>query len=132
VVCTSHDGGETFTEVVLDPGNTLDANVVFDGEQFVAFTEWPTYLRHTSVDGLVWSSTPMVDQVDLGSVAANPLTGTLVAESGGWMRWYDQQVMYRSDDAGLTWVALDASAFSGGHDLRDLQFGFVAPGGACP
>ena len=127
-VCASADGGETWA--LADLGGDLDAGVVFDGASFVAWTGWPTYLRLTSPDGEQWSSTPRIDTFDLGSVAADPTTGVLVAENGGWAAWYEDQRLYRSTDGGLSWVA--ATSYTPGHDLRDLQFGWIPSGGACP
>lgn len=80
---------------------------------------------------VTWSSTPIATPLNFGSVAVDPATGTFVAENGGWQQWYDSQVFYRSTD-GLTWTALDPTAFTGSHDIRDIQHGWVDASTECP
>jgi hypothetical protein len=128
IACASADGGETWAEVSVTGSTSLSTPVVWDGSQFVVWSESDD-MRWTSPDGESWTGAPIATPIDFGSVAANPETGTFVAESGGWMRWYEQQSMYRSTD-GLTWTEI--TGFPGGHDLRDLQFGHLAPSATCP
>lgn len=128
LVCSSTDGGESWTETTV--ADSLSGRVVFrDGTFFV----WGRGRVYTSPDARTWTgqdTTPA--NLVLGVVAVNPTTGTFAAVEGGWTQWYEDQSAYRSTD-GVTWETLDAAAFTGGHPARDLVFGYVSPSAAgCP
>ncbi len=114
-VCTSSDGGQTWTTTAAFAGGGPG---IWDGARFVA---WNGGMVHTSDDGLSWSAEPMAPELGLGAVAVNPATGALVAVRGGWQNWYERQEFYRSDD-GVNWSVLDGTAFEGSHRIRHIAF----------
>ncbi len=122
-VCTSADGGQTWTVQSVFPAGGSGA---WDGSQFRAWADGQAY---ASEDGLTWTSEPMVPDLRLGAVAVDPSTGSLVAVRGGWQNWYAQQEFYRSED-GVTWTVLDPSQFEGSHRIRHIAFA-EAETGAC-
>jgi hypothetical protein len=126
VACASTDEGDTFTRT--DLGAPVSSHLVWSGTDFVVYGGG---LAYRSVDGVTWTTTPIVGvDVDPGPVAVSD-QGTFVAIEGGWGDWYEDQQAYRSDD-GITWTTLDATAFTGGHPVRDLAFGHVLPSPTCP
>ena len=126
LVCWSHDGGATFA--TSDAGGALESRPVWAGDRFLV---WGPGRMYSSPDGETWSATPTVPgDLNLGAVAYNPETGTLVAVRGGWQVWYDQQRFYRSSD-GVTWSTLDAADAPGGHPLRFMVFGYGKKSAVC-
>jgi len=124
-VCTSSDGGDTFTYVDLGEGGSSGA--VFTGTEFVVYIGSN---GHRSVDGITWSSFPV--SVSVGAMAMNPATGTIIALDGnGWGRPYAMQRIYRSTD-GETFELLGESAFSHSHPLTHLTFGYGSSSASCP
>jgi hypothetical protein len=129
--CRSADGGGSFSPIDLPGGS----GVVFDGEQFVA---WTNSQRWTSPDGASWSATDLVIEglpeghgFELGPIARNDETGTYVSVRGGWQAWYEAQDFYRSTD-GITWQALPAGSFAASHRIRHIAYGRVDPSACQP
>ena len=124
--CRSADGGASFAPVEHPGGR----GVVFDGEQFVA---WTSTQRWTSPDGASWQPTDLVIEglpeghgFELGPIARSGETGTYVAVRGGWQQWYDGQDFYRSED-GVAWQALPAGSFAPSHRIRHIAYGRLDP-----
>jgi hypothetical protein len=57
--------------------------------------------------------------------------GTIVGVSGGWNQHYDAQVFYRSED-GVHWEVLPGDAYTGGHPIKVVAFGYGQPSASCP
>lgn len=122
VACTSQDAGETWSEVIVSADGYVGSGGVWDG---TAFQWWDNGDRYRSTDGMVWTTEAMPSGLNLGAVAADPLSGKMVAVRGGWeSAWYDGQEFYRSDD-GLDWVTLDSAAFVGSHRIGRISLGHV-------
>ena len=120
IACTarSTDGGMTWTGQELLPGKSWAANVVFNGKEFV---NWSDGKRYVSDDGVKWTDAPMTtgsfnSKFWGGNVSINPRTGTYVAILNLWGNYYEKQKAYRSKD-GITWEELDAEHFQGGHPI---------------
>ncbi len=120
IACTarSTDGGMTWTGQELLPGKMWAANVVFNGKEFVNWSEGQQY---RSIDGVQWTATPITtgsfnSRHWSANVCVNPRTGTHVAVLNVWGNFYEKQKAYRSND-GITWVELDAEHFKGGHPI---------------
>lgn len=120
IACTarSTDGGLTWTGQELLPGKSWAANVVFNGKEFVNWSEGQQY---RSPDGVTWTATPMTTgsfntKHWNASVCVNPRTGTYVAVLNVWGNFYEKQKAYRSKD-GITWTELTADHFTGGHPI---------------
>ncbi len=119
--CVSTDAGLSF--VTVDLPEALNGAPWWTGTEFVGFGNDG---RLTSPDGLQWSSTPYASShPPLTAIGRSP-NGTYIAQRDGWLVWYEQQSLYRSDD-GLTWTELAAGSFVGGHPIRRLTFGYVQP-----
>jgi hypothetical protein len=89
-------------------------------------------MRYESTDGMTWTGTATVpDFLNIGAVASNPDTGTLIAVDGRWMQWYDMQDFWRSTDGGVTWETLGAGMY-GGHPVQFITFGRAVPSTECP
>ena len=110
-------------------GASLSGSQVFwDGAQFMAFSAGQ---RHTSPDGVSWTSAAITPAITVGAIArAND--GTLAAVRGGWQYWYDDQAFYRSTDDGLTWETLPTGSFTGGHPIGHMVFGEGDASATCP
>jgi hypothetical protein len=120
IACTarSTDGGMTWAGQELLPGKTWAANVIFNGHEFM---NWSDGQQYRSLDGIKWTATPMTTgafnrQHWSSNVAFNPRTGTYVAILNVWGNFYEKQKAYRSKD-GINWVELDAEHFKGGHPM---------------
>lgn len=125
--CVSTDGGASFTAHAI--GGEISSHVIFDGTHFRA---WGTGMRYESGDGMSWTATATTpDVLNLGAVASNPDTGTLVGVDGRWMQWYDEQDFWRSTDGGVTWESLGTGMY-GGHPVRFITFGRAVPSTECP
>lgn len=122
-VCTSTDGGQTWSTAAAFAGGGPG---IWDGSRFRA---WSGGMAHASDDGLIWTSEPMLPDLSLGTVAADPSTGALVGVRGGWQNWYERQEFYRSGD-GVSWTVLEPAAFEGSHRIRHIAFA-EAETGAC-
>jgi hypothetical protein len=128
-VCRSTDGGDTWaTSAIADAGH-LNSHVVFTGEEHVV---WGDGVRFTSADGTSWTRTDTSPSgLRIGAVARSD-TGSYVAVGGYWPEQsYDNQAFFRSDD-GVTWERLPASAFTGGHPIFSIAFGYGEPSAVCP
>lgn len=126
VVCTSHDGGRTFTATDLGDGR-VSGPIFHDG----SFLLYVGRRGFRSADGRSWSGFDV--DVDVGALAANPLTGTVIALDGeSWGRPYSEQRLYRSVDGGGTFELLGEGAFVHGHPLTHVLFARGAPSAACP
>jgi hypothetical protein len=126
---------ESFSAVSLDNGQTWAikqqtglavewSQLIYDGQKFVAFGSGK---RWTSVDGVNWDGISMVvpglnPLYFSGPTAYNPATGTYARITSRWGNFYDKQKAYRSAD-GITWELLPATAFKGGHPIRDMTLG---------
>jgi hypothetical protein len=136
VACTSTDGVTFSTHSV---GGTVSSTLVFDGTRFVAWGQdtGGTRLVYRSEDGASWTATPTsahkangaATTADIGPAAFGE--GTFVAVNGGWGQWYEQQRFFRSTD-GVTWSELPAGAFTGGHPVRNMTFGYGVRSALCP
>ena len=120
-LCVSTDAGGSFVDVPLP--ESLRGTVMWTGGDFVGFG---ASARHTSADGLDWTSTPYASGDPSPTALARSAAGTYVAQRDGWLVWYEQQTLFRSED-GLNWTALPAGAFVGSHPLRHIRFGYVEP-----
>jgi hypothetical protein len=124
-VCTSSDGGDTFSYVDLGEGGSSGA--VFTGTEFLVYIGG---MGHRSADGIEWSSFPV--SVGVGAIAMDPATGTFIALDGnGWGRPYDMQRLYRSTD-GEAFELLGESAFTHSHPLTHITFGYGSSSASCP
>ena len=125
-VCYSTDGGQTWSST-SDVG-PLRANGIWNGSEFMA---WNFGTVYRSADGRHWTSTETVpNDIDFG-VAAVSDQGTIVGISNGWQQHYDSQVFYRSED-GVNWEVLSAAAYTGGHPIKVIAFGYGEPSAQCP
>lgn len=114
----STDGGTTWTGQELLPGKRWAANVVFNGKEFL---NWSDGQQYRSADGVKWTATPMTtgkfnSKHWAANVCVNPRTRTLVAILNVWGNYYEKQKAYRSQD-GITWTELDGEHFQGGHPI---------------
>lgn len=125
VACSSTDG-VTFETVSV--GGPVTSHLVFDGQQFLA---WGPSSVFRSTDAIHWTTTPIKLASGNGTPDIGPAAfgaGVYVAVTGQWRAWYEEQGFYRSTD-GVTWEALPASAFTGGHPIINIAFGAAPP---CP
>jgi hypothetical protein len=102
-------------------------DVFYDGTRFVTFASGR---RYVSNNGLDWTSAPltvagMSAASFEGPISFDPSTGTYVRILGVWGNFYDRQKAFRSTDGGLTWQTLSATAFRGGHPIRDITLGVM-------
>jgi hypothetical protein len=128
-VCYSDDGGQNWSSG--SGTGPLMANGVWNGSEFMA---WGAGTLYRSSDGRSWTSTPTVpNDFDLGESGVTAVSdqGTIVAVNGGWDLSYGGQRFYRSAD-GVSWEELPGSAFTGGHRIRVITFGYGAPSAYCP
>ena len=56
--------------------------------------------------------------------------GTIVGVTNGWQQHYESQVFYRSED-GVHWEVLASDAYTGGHPIKVIAFGYGAPSQHC-
>ncbi len=140
--CRSLDGGDTWTAASL--GGTVSGRLLWDGSAFVTWGSTDSGpSRFQSADGAAWTATPLQVQRPqpdgsmktsagpvIGAVARGA-SGALVAVNGEWDRWYEKQEFYRSTD-GVTWQALPAGAYKGGHPIGFIATGLVPAALACP
>lgn len=125
-VCTSSDGGDTWTVVEL--GESLSSNPVWDGSQFLV---WQGSTVYRSPDGMTWANEATVpSNISIGAVTRGS-GGTFVATNDGWMVWYEKQKMYRSTD-GVSWTELEAGKYTGSHPINFIEFGWAEPSADCP
>lgn len=125
-VCTSTDGGDTWT--LQQVAGSLSSSGVWTGSEFFVYDGATLY---RSADGASWTS-QVVDPPDvrIGALARSD-AGTFVAHKDAWEGWYEDQEMYRSTD-GLTWERLPAGAFVPSHPINFIQFGYAEPSAVCP
>jgi len=108
--CRSTDDGASFTPAEA-VGAWLSARVRWVGDRFEVFSPGQ---RHTSTDGLQWSTEATVPAVTLDAVTALA-DGTRVGIGG----WYADQQAWSSTD-GVHWSPV---AFTGGHPVTALVAG---------
>jgi hypothetical protein len=126
VVCRSADGGRTWSSKSL--GAWMPGQSIWTGSELMA---WSYGTLHRSTDGETWTTTATVpSNLDIGVTAISD-QGTFVAVNAGWAEWYDAQVFYRSED-GVHWEALSGDAFTGGHPIQSIAFGYGQPSDDCP
>lgn len=124
-VCSSTDGGQTWTLTSLPTG--LRSNGIWNGSEFMA---WNYGTLYRSSDGQNWTSTSTVpNDIDFG-VAAVSDQGTIVGVSNEWGESYGAERFYRSED-GVNWEELSSGAYTGGHPIRTMTFGYGQPSAAC-
>ena len=124
-VCYSTDGGQNW--FAASGTVPLRANGIWNGSEFMA---WNFGTLYRSSNGRSWTSRSTVpDDIDFG-VAAVSDQGTIVGVSNGWEQSYDAQVFYRSDD-GVNWEELPGSAYTGGHPIHVITFGYGLPSPNC-
>jgi hypothetical protein len=125
IVCYSKDGGETWTSKSI--ADAFRANPVWTGSEFMV---WNRGTLYRSADGETWTQTPIVpSDIDLGATAVAE-GGTFVGVTNHWQQHYDAQIFYRSED-GVHWEALDATAYTGGHPIKLIAFGYGQPSELC-
>ncbi len=125
VVCRSSDGGQTWFSTPV--ANSLGANGIWSGHEFMT---WHRGTLHRSTDGETWTTTETVpEDVDIG-VAAVSDEGTIVGVTNGWQQHYDSQKFYRSED-GVHWEVLPRDAYTGGHPIKTIAFGYGEPSEHC-
>jgi len=124
LACSSSDEGRTFLSTSV--GGSVSSHLVFSQGEFWAYGPEGAFV---SSDGENWETRSTTGMDRIGPIAVSA-EGTFVGASGGWNQWYDEQKMYRSED-GVSWSELGVDAFTGGHPLRDLEFGYVSPSAHC-
>ena len=124
-VCYSTDGGQNWSVVALPTG--LRANGIWNGSEFMA---WNYGTLYRSTDAESWTTTQTVpNDIDIG-VAAVSDQGTIVGVTSHWQQHYDSQVFYRSED-GVNWEVLPENAYTGGHPITTMTFGYGQPSEHC-
>ena len=120
--CHSDDAGLTWA--LSDAiGESVRSHDLVQGE--VGLELWTSGARHTTLDGMSWTSEPLAgDAASIGPVARDPDTGTYVAVTSGYLNGYDAQHFYRSAD-GLSWSELPAQDTVQSHPLLGIQHGWV-------
>ena len=125
-VCHSTDGGQNWSLESLP--SALRANGVWNGSEFMA---WNFSTLYRSSDGKNWTSRSTVpSNIDFGVAAASD-QGTIVGISNAWEQHYDAQVFYRSED-GVHWDVLSSDAYTAGHPIQVITFGYGQPSAHCP
>jgi hypothetical protein len=126
VVCRSIDGGRTWTARSIS--NRLRGGGVWTGSEFMT---WDRGTVFRSTDGDTWTRTDTVpSDVDVGVVAISD-SGTFASITAGYKQEYEGQRAYRSED-GIQWEVLSDDAFSQGHPMRAMTFGYGLPSAECP
>jgi photosystem II stability/assembly factor-like uncharacterized protein len=125
-VCRSTDGGRTWSSTSLS--NRLRGHGVWTGEEFMT---WDRGKVFRSYDGATWTETPTVpSDIDPGIVAVSD-QGTFASITAGYRQHYENQLAYRSED-GIHWEVLPLEAFTQGHPMKVMVFGFGQPSEYCP
>ena len=118
VICRSTDGGQTWSSQTI--ADSLQANGIWNGSEFMA---WSYGTLYRSTDGQIWTMTETVpSDIEIG-VAAVSDQGTIVGVTNGRQQHYDAQVFYRSED-GVHWDVLPGDAYTGGHPIKVIAFGY--------
>jgi hypothetical protein len=124
-VCYSTDGGQNWSPATGT--GPLRANGIWNGSEFMA---WNFGTLYRSSNGQSWTSTSTVpSDIDFG-VAAVSDQGTIVGVSNGWGQSYGAQRFYRSED-GVNWEELPGTAYTGGHPIQVITFGYGLPSPNC-
>lgn len=125
VACYSRDGGRTWSSQSVAP--SFRTNIIWSGSEFMTWTRGTLY---RSTDGEAWATVEtQPTNVDIG-VAAMSDEGTIVGISNGWQQHYDSQAFYRSED-GVQWEVLPPDAYTGGHPIKAIAFGYGDPSPSC-
>ena len=125
VICYSKNGGQTWSSKSI--AESLRANGIWNGNEFMT---WNYGTLYRSSDGQTWTTTETVPHdIDIGVTAVSD-QGTIVGVSNGWQQHYDSQVFYRSED-GVRWEVLARDAYTGGHPIKVISFGYGAPSQHC-
>jgi len=134
IVCSSSDVGDTWqaTDLFVDSEGDLSSGAIWAGQQFLlwGYKSGQGRVTFVSDNGKDWTSLA-ASAVTVGPVAYSPLSGTFVTVNDDWQGWYDKQRFYRSKD-GVNWTELVAGKYKGGHPIRNIAFGTIAQGAACP
>ena len=128
-VCYSTDGGQNWSSA--SGTGPLRTNGIWNGSEFMA---WGVGTLYRSSDGQSWTSTPTVPgNIDFGDFGVTGVSdqGTIVGVNGGWEQSYGAQRFYRSTD-GVNWEELPSNAYTGGHPIHVIAFGYGAPSAYCP
>ena len=125
-ICRSTDGGRHWTAKSIS--SRLRGGGIWNGSEFMT---WDRGTLFRSTDGAEWTETSTVpSEVDVGVVAISD-RGTLASITAGSRQEYDGQLAYRSED-GIHWEVLSGNAFSQGHPMRAMMFGYGEPSQYCP
>lgn len=125
IICYSKDGGQTWASKSI--AESLRANGIWNGDEFMT---WNYGTLYRSTDGQTWTTTETVPgDIDIGVTAVSE-EGTIVGVTNGWQQHYDSQVFYRSED-GVHWEVLARDAYTGGHPIKVIAFGYGAPSQHC-
>jgi hypothetical protein len=125
VVCYSTDGGQNWSSKTI--ADSLRSNGVWTGSEFMV---WNYGSLYRSSDGQNWTvEDTMPADIDLGVVAVSD-RGTMVGVTNHWQQHYDAQTFYRSDD-GVHWEILPSTAYTGGHPIKAIAFGYGQPSDHC-
>lgn len=117
-LCWSDDGGETWGQLDIDPSRDnahLRSNIVAHDGELKIMARHAMY--YSADNGMTWQERPTSPALQSdGKVIVAP-DGALVANQGR----YDGQRFFRSEDGGVTWVALEESQYVKGHPIRFLR-----------
>lgn len=130
------DGGtwSDFGSVALSTWNVRDAALVpYDGGRFIMTARDDVSEIVVSTDGVSWTQ-PQSAPSDCGGGSYQGRivygNGTIVGVTNGWQQHYESQVFYRSED-GVHWEVLASDAYTGGHPIKVIAFGYGAPSQHC-
>jgi len=121
-ICTSVDGGDTWSASTVAAGEDLSA-AIYTGSEHVVYAGSRAF---RSADGSSWTESS--SSADVGAVGYDPSSGTYVAVQR--FASYDRQRFFRSAD-GASWDELPAGAHVRGHPITHIAFGWGATDGAC-
>jgi len=125
-ICRSSDGGRNWTAKSIS--SRLRGGGIWNGSEFMT---WDRGSVFRSADGVQWTETSTVpSDVDVGVVAISD-RGTIASITAGSKQEYEGQLAYRSED-GIHWEVLSGDAFSQGHPMRAMIFGYGEPSQYCP
>lgn len=124
-VCTSTDGGDTWTYTKVADG--FSSHGLWTGSEFMV---WQGSTRHQSADGIAWTNQAGAPgNMTIGGPVARSPEGRFSAVKQSWDNYYEDQRLVWSDD-GLSWQ--EATEYLGSHPINFLQFAYVEPSANCP